>query len=260
MRFVSVLCSAVLTGITVAACTDTPTGLDGLPPGSTPSPAIAAGETFSHISITSPSTPTFSMEVASSRQMSATLHYSAGGTLASAPYAQWRSSDECIATVTNASPSWGLVRAVTAGTTRIIAEAWGRADTVTVTVTGSGNSDPGCYERQWIWDYEDVSFTGAPAKRYRVRAGEKVDRVVLFAAPRPDYTLSVGRRITLRSELWYDQGGRLNGRGFVVFSTTDGSVATITPRGVVTALQPGRTKIIARLGSSYADTIPLHVR
>jgi hypothetical protein len=257
----SALASVLLIGTLASACSDNPIAMEPAtlnPDGATMS--VKAGETFSHVRITNPTVKSVSSTVGGARQMAATLYYSAGGTLPGAPYTQWRSMDACVASVTNASPSWGLVRGVKAGTTLIIAETWGKADTVAVTVTGTGNLDPTCADREWSWDYSDVSFTGTPATRYKVAAGEKMTRVVLFAGPKPDYTISAGKSVTLRSELWYSRGGKLNGRGFVTFSVTDGSVASISSTGVVTGRTSGRTKVIARLGTSHADTVPLYVR
>jgi hypothetical protein len=257
----SILVSAVAfaTALT-AACNDSPLGIDQAalqqPEASL---SIQTGDTYSHITLTDPSAPTFGMAVGGSKQMSALLHYTSGATLASAPYAQWMSSNNCVASVTSANPSWGMVRGVKAGTARIIVSSWGKADTVTVTVTGTGDLDPGCEARQWSWDYSDVSFTGTPATSYGTSAGEVLRQVVLFASPRPTYTIRRGATHTVRSELWYSRGGKLNGAGFVNFSTTDGSVATITNRGVVTGRGAGRVKVIARLGQ-FSDTVPLYVR
>jgi hypothetical protein len=260
MRKATVAAVMVLGSALVAGCSDSPLGLDepGLVP-SDPSLAVSVGETFSHIKITTPSVKSVSMTVGGSRQMAATLYYSAGGTLAGVPYAHWRSTDPCVATVTSASPSWGLVRGVKSGTTKIIADSWYKADTVTVTVTGTGDLDPGCALRQWVWDWKDVSFTGTPASSYSVASGEKLVQVVLFAGPKPDWTIARGSTVTLRSEMWYDRGGKRNGRGSVTFASFDHSVATISSRGVVTGHAAGRTKIVARLGN-LADTVPIFVR
>jgi hypothetical protein len=261
MRNTTVASVVLLGSILAVGCEQTPTGIQSPAlAASDPALAVTSGETFSHILISQPSAKSLSLAVGASSQMASTLHYNRGGTLPSAPYAQWRSTDPCVATVTNASPSWGMVRGVKSGTTRIISEAWGKADTITVTVTGTGDLDPTCASRQWVWNSRDVSFTGSPASSYGVASGEKLRRVVLFAGPRPDYTLDAGGKVTLRSELWYDKGGKLNGRGYVVFSSTDESVATINSKGVVTARGSGRTKIIARLGTTLADTVPLYVR
>jgi hypothetical protein len=194
--------------------------------------------------------------------MVAKLFYNLGGTLPGVPYGQWRSTDACVASVTNGPTSWGLVTGVAAGSALIIVEAFGKADTVAVTVTGSGNLNPNCAANEWSWNLSDLSFTGSPLKatKYGVAAGEKLVRVVLFAGPKPDYTIGVGGKVTLKSELWYDKGGKLAGKGFVTFSSSDPSVATITSNGVAKGIQPGRVKIIARLGSTFADTVPLYVR
>ena len=246
---------AVLSSVLSAACSDSPTSVAPLEV-SGPSLGVTTGETFSHIALTDPAATSISLGVGATQQMAATLFYSQGGTLPSAPYGQWMSMDECVATVTNASPSWGLVKGVKAGTAKIIVSAWGKADTVSVSVTGTGDLDPTCAERQWQWDYSDVSFTGAPATSYAVGAGETLKQVVLFA---PKDTLAVGTKKTLRAEMWYSKGGKLNGKGYVGFSTTDGSIATINSSGVVLAKAAGRVKVIARLGA-LADTGPLYVK
>jgi hypothetical protein len=254
------VCVLVAT-VLASACEEIPTGTsDPALLDRRPDRAVSAGETFTHIGITRPETEPFAMTVGETRPFSARLFYSAGGSLPSSPYAQWRSTDPCVATVTNASPRWGMVTGVRAGTTRIIAEAWGSADTVTVTVSGDADLDPRCHDRQWLWNYDDVSFTANYAKPYRVAPAEKLVRLVLFARPRPDYTIATGQKFTLRSELWYDGGGKLNGKKWVQFRSTDASVARVNSRGgTVIGVAPGRTKIIATLGQ-FSDTIPLYVR
>jgi hypothetical protein len=251
----------LMASVLASACEEIPTGTSdpGLLDGHAQR-AVSAGEAFTHIGITTPDTDALAMTVGETRPFSARLFYSAGGYLPSSPYAQWRSTDPCVATVTNTSPRWGVVTGLRAGTTRIIAEAWGSADTVTVTVSGDEDLDPGCDDRQWLWDYDDVSFTANYAKPYGVAPGEKLVRLVLFARPRPDYTIATGQKSTLRSELWYDGGGKLNGKKWVQFRSTDASVAQVTSRGgTVTGVAPGRTKIIASLGQ-FSDTVPLYVR
>jgi hypothetical protein len=254
------LAAAVLFGsVVLTACDEIPTSVEQSLSPSEADLSVRTGEAFSHVQITNPSGGTATVAVGGSTQMAARLFYSRGGSLAGAPYTQWRSTDDCVATVTSASPSWGLVRGVSAGTTLIIAEAWGSADTVTVTVSGSGNLDASCADRQWSWDYNKPSFTGTPVKRNTVAPGEVVRSLVLFAGPRPDYTLSRGQKVTLKSELWYNRGGKLKANSFVSFTSTDGAVATVTAKGVVRAQGSGRTKIIARLGQ-FADTVPIYVR
>jgi hypothetical protein len=256
--------SVLLLGSTlVAACNDSPTGADQplLADNTEPSLGVSAGETFTAIGITNPSSRTLSLSLGDSKQMSAMLRYNRGGTLAASPYASWRSSDNCVATVTSRSPSWGLVKGVRSGTALIIAEAWGKADTVVVSVSGSKRPDDSCYEAEWKFDLRDVSFTGAPltAAEYRregPKAGERLTDLVLFAPKDP---LKVGQSLVLSSELRYNRGGRLDGRKWVSFSVTDGAVARITRDGKVTAVGRGRTKVVARLGQ-YADTVPLYVR
>jgi hypothetical protein len=255
------LAAAVLFGSVLAtACDEVPTAVDhsALSP-SAADLSVRSGETFSNVRITSPSNGSASLAVGGSQQMAAALFYSRGGRLPGAPYTQWRSADDCVATVTSASPSWGMVRGISAGTTQIIAEAWGRADTVTVRVTGAGNLDASCADRQWLWDYNDASFTATRIRRNTVQPGEVVRSLVLFAGPRPDYTISRGGKVTLRAEMWYSRGGKLIANSFASFTSTDGSVATVTSTGVVTGRSSGRTKIIARLGQ-FADTVPLYVR
>lgn len=224
---------------------------------SEPSESVSAGEKFVAVEITNPDRPSFSLRVGQNKQMTARLRYNRGGSLPSAPYAQWMSTNNCVASVTNSYGNWGKVTGVKAGTALIIVTAFGKADTVKVKVEGTGNRDSGCEKREWSWDYDDISFTGKPASSYNVRAGEKLKRLVLFAPKEP---LRVGEKTKVISELWYDKGGKLNGAGYVTFMSTDGSIATINSKGVVTGRSPGRVKLIARLGTSYADTVPLIVQ
>jgi hypothetical protein len=261
MRHAFVAPAALLGALALAACDTTPVSVGSGDLASTePGLAVNTGEKFSFIRIITPKKATWSMKPDTTKQMKAKLYFSEGGTLAAVPYASWRSTDECVATVTNAHPSWGKVKSLRSGSTLIIAEAFGEADTVAVTVTGGTPPDPACYDAGWAWDFTDVSFTGTPASSYGTSAGESLTRLVLFAGPKPDWTISTGAGVRLRSELWYDQGGKLNGRGFVTFSVTDGAVARIDQTGLVTGLAAGRTKVIARLGGSFADTVPLYVR
>ena len=160
--------------------------------------------------------------------------------------------------MTTTSPSWGKVTGVKSGTTLLIATAFGKSDTVKVTVTGTGNLDSGCYTRLWTFNTNDVSFTGTPATSYSVRSGETLRKVVLFAPKTP---AKVGYTKKLISELWYSSGGKLNGVPYVTFTSTDGSVASIDYRsGIATGRKIGRTKIIVRMGTSMADTVPLYVQ
>jgi hypothetical protein len=262
MRNVTIASVVLLGSVLAAACNESPVSTDTtLLAGNQPSLGLSAGETFSSILITNPTTTTFALAPGGSKQMSATLKYSLGGTLAGVPYATWRSSDDCIATVTSASPSWGLVRGVASGTALIIAEAWGKADTVQVTVSGTAPLSQACLDAAWSWDYTDESFTEAPltGTQYKLagpKAGEKLTQVVLFA---PKDSVPVAGTVQIASELRYDLGGKLNAKGYVVFSVLDGAVAKVGLTGKVTALAPGRTKVIARLGE-FADTVPVYVR
>lgn len=266
----SIAAIMALGSVLTTACSDNPMGVDAVSsglagadigPSTGPSLGLSPGETFSFITIDDPAEASVSMTEGSTSQMLATLHYSLGGTLLGVPYANWRSSDNCVATVSSALPSWGLVTGVAAGTAHIIVESWGKSDTVSVTVAGPSAPSAACYENDWSWNYNDVSFTGTPRtpKKWSVGAGEKLVRVVLFAGPKPDYTILRGAKTTLKSEMWYDRGGKTGGKGYVVFSVTEGSVASVNNLGVVTGLNPGRTKVIARLGT-LADTVPIYVR
>jgi uncharacterized protein YjdB len=250
--------TSVALGGALAACQDgspSPTG-----PGAAslaPRASVTTGEVPVRLGITNPSASTYSLAAGSSKQMSGTIYYSKGGTLPSSPYAAWSSSDPCVATVTSAYPSWGKVVGVAPGTARIIASAWGHADTVTVTVTGTGTASSACYSRLWTFNLNDASFTGTPATSYLVKAGEHLSKLVLFA---PKDSLAVGTTRKLVGEMWYDQGGKLNGLGYVNFTSTDGSVAAVDfQNGVVTPKARGRTKVIMHLGN-MADTVPVYVR
>jgi hypothetical protein len=237
------------------ACNDATAPREPLRAPSDLNASVRTGEKFTKIAITSPNVTATTMYVGAYKQMYATLYYSLGGTLAGVPYAQWSSVDPCIASVTSASPSWGRVKGVKAGKTKIIASAWGKADTITVTVSGTGNTDPNCYTRTWSFNTSDVSFTGTPATSYGVKTGETLKKLVLFA---PKYPMKVGGTLKLVSELWYSGGGKLNGVPYVNFSSTNGAVATVDYRsGYVSAKSVGRTKMIVRLGTNMADTVPL---
>jgi hypothetical protein len=253
------LVPAMLVLVTAAtACGDAATAPNAIGPSATPSASVRTGETFRKIAITSPSVSALSLTTGTIKQMAGTLYYSLGGTLPSSPYAAWSSSDPCVATVTSAYPSWGKVTAVAPGTARIIASVWGKADTVTVTVTGTGTPSQACYDKLWYFNTSDVSFTGTPSTSYHVSAGETLKKVVLFA---PKDTLTVSELRTLSSELWYSAGGKLNGVPYVNFTSTDAGVATVDfQKGVVTARAPGRTKLIVRLGTNMADTVPVFVK
>ena len=260
MRFTHIAPAIVLGTVLLNGCGESPVAVEpSMLSESEPSLAVRTGETLSKLVIKDPSTSAFTLGLGDSKQMSATLMYSRGGTLSSAPYATWRSSDNCVATVTSASPSWGRVRGVRSGTALIISEAWGKADTVKVTVSGSNYPTKACYDAEWSWDYSDVSFTGSPASSYTVRAGEALRKLVLFAGPNSNYTIGVGAQAPLRGEMWYSKGGKLNAAGYATFAVTDGSVADINRKGVVTGLKAGRTKVIVRLGE-FSDTVPLYVR
>jgi len=258
MRSRFLLPCALLGSSLLAACSDdtatTPNG--EAPPVAN---ALTTGEKFSYIKITSPTTTTYSLGVGGIKQMYAKLYFSLGGVLSSTPYATWYSVDPCIAKVTSASPSWGKVTGVKYGTTKVIVTYGGKADTVKVSVTGTGNLDSGCYTRLWTFNTSDVSFTGTPATSYYVKSGEVLKKLVLFAPK--DYTSwYVGKQKYVIGELWYNYGGKLNGRPYVSFMSTDGSVASIDPKtGYVIARKVGRTKLIMSLGNK-ADTIPLYVK
>lgn len=260
MRCTMIASALLLGSVALAGCNDSPLAVEQSSlSGSVPSLAVRTGESYASIRITNPSSQRFTISPGSTFQMAGILEFSAGGTLPSVPYAQWRSSDNCVADVTSGYPSWGLVKGLKSGTAMIIAEAWGRADTVEVTVSGTDYPSEKCYDAEWKWDYKDVSFTGSPAHTYSVAPGEALKSVVLFAGPGSEYTVKSGESATLVSELWYSKGGRWNARGFATFSVTDGAVATINRRGVVTGLKAGKTKVIARLGA-MSDTVPLYVR
>jgi uncharacterized protein YjdB len=249
-------------GALLAACADSTTA----PEATSPAPvnaAIRTGETFKYIAITNPSTTTYAMTVGATKQMAGTLYYSLGGTLPSSPYATWYSVDPCVASVTSVSPSWGLVKGVKAGTTLIIATAFGKSDTVKVSVTGTGNLDLTCEARLWTFNWSDISFTGTPAPYYPYPkmpvAGATITKLVTFGWKD---TLTVGMTRDLKSELRYTDGARLNAESYGArYLSTNGAVATVNSMtGLVTAVGRGRTKIIQNLGSSKKDTIPVFVK
>ena len=252
----------IVGGALLTACSDVstaPMAEETVEPGAV-NAAIRSGETYKYIAIKDPSTTTYSMAVGASKQMLATLYYSLGGTLSSNPYATWYSVDPCVATVTTASPSWGMVKGVKAGTTMIIATAWGKSDTVTVSVTGTGNLDLTCETRLWTFNWSDVSFTGTPQGTYTKMptTGATISKVVTFGWKD---TLTVGQTRDLKGELWYTDGTKLNAESYGArYISTNGTVATVSSiSGLVTAVAKGRTKIIQTLGSK-ADTVPVFVR
>src|SRR5688500_12605009 len=120
------LASVLVLGTSLlSGCADSPLAVEQTTLASTaPSLAVRTGETFVGISITNPSTRSISLALGGTTQMSGILKYSLGGTLPTAPYAKWRSNDTCVASVTSASPSWGLVKGLKSGTALIIAEAF----------------------------------------------------------------------------------------------------------------------------------------
>ena len=247
-------------GALLTACADTTTA----PEATRPAPASAAirtGETFKYIAVTNPTTTTYSLAVGASKQMGATLYYSLGGTLSSVPYATWYSVDPCVASVTSASPSWGLVKGVTAGTTLIITTAWGKSDSVKVTVTGTGNTDLTCAARLWTFNWSDLSFTGTPLTSYTKwpATGATMTKLVTYGWRD---SLTVGQARDIKSELFYTDGTRLNAETYGArYISTNGAVATVnSTTGLVTAVAKGRTKIIQALGSSKKDTIPVFVK
>ena len=252
---------ALWTGLLLTRCGEgstAPEAVEDAEPGPA-SAAVQTGETFKSIAITNPTTTTFGMGVGGSYQMRATLYYSLGGTRDGVPYTAWSAVDPCITSVTSVSPSWGLAKGVKAGSTLVIATAFGKSDTVKVTVTGIGNTDPTCETRIWTFNFADASFTTIPKYTIMPLTGETLTRIVLFGWKD---TLLVGATRDLRSEMQYTGVGRLNGElhGVKYFST-DGRVATVDPRtGAVRAVASGRTRMIVSLGTGKTDTVPVYVR
>jgi hypothetical protein len=130
-----------------------------------------------------------------------------------------------------------------------------------VTVTGAGNRDATCEARLWTFNWLDASFVTTPLGSYTKfpTTGATITKLVTFGWKD---TLTVARTRDIKSELWYTDGTRLNAEMFGArYLSTNGAVATVnSTTGLVTALAPGRTKIIQKLGNSLADTIPVFVK
>jgi uncharacterized protein YjdB len=248
-NFISVV---LLGGAFLTACSDAATSPEAEAPNV--SAAVKRGEKFVKVAITSPTAPSISLGVGATAQITSKLYYNRGGTLKGAPYVAYSSSDPCVATVTSAYPSWGLVKGVKGGTVQIYAEAWGKADTITVTVEGSDDLDPSCGERRAAARRADESF-GLPAGSYAVKAGEKLTKLVLFAPKAP---VVAGQKVTLVAELWYSGGGKLLANRYVGFRSTAPSVASVATGGVVRGVAPSTANVIVRLGT-MADTVPVTV-
>jgi hypothetical protein len=247
-------------GFLMAACADSatePTSNVNALVDTEASLAVRTGEVFSRTAINGLTSR--SLTVGSTLQLSNTLYYSLGGTLSGIPYSSWRSTDPCVVTVTSASPSWGNLKGISAGSAKVIATAFGKSDTVSVTVTGDGNLDSKCSNVIEPLPSSNYSM-GTPATRYGTKAGEKPTRIVLFAPPSP---LAVGTKQKLVAEMWYSAGGKLLANTYVTFETTDGAIATVVTgsgatNGTVTARKVGAARIIARLGQ-FADTVMVRV-
>jgi len=248
-NFISV---ALLSGAFLTACSDAATAPNAEAPAV--SAAIRSGEKLVRVAITSPTATSISLGVGATAQLTSKMYYSRGGSLPGVPYVAYSSSDPCVATVTSAYPSWGRVKGVRGGTVQIYAEAWGKADTITVTVEGSGNLDPNCGERRKAARRADESF-GNPAGSYSVRAGEKLTKLVLFA---PKASVPAGRKVKLVAELWYSGGGKLLANRYVWFNSTAPATASVVRGGDVTGRTPGTANVIVHLGN-MADTVPVTV-
>jgi hypothetical protein len=246
---------ALAISLLASACADDVTA----PTPAADAPAVASpyiSGSFQRIVITTPSTSYYSMGVGGVKQMYGRLYYTSGS-ISSSPYASWSSVDPCVAKVSSVSPTWGKVTGIKSGTVYIIASAWGKADTVKVTVTGTGNLDSGCYTRWWTWNYNDASFTATPATSYSVKSGEVLKKLVTFA---PKSSIKVGYTYNLLTEMWYSGGGKLKGEPYVTYTTQNGLIATIDAKtGVVRGRAVGKTKAIAKLGS-MSDTVPIIIQ
>jgi hypothetical protein len=241
-----IFASAALLGATfLSACTDASTA----PEAETAevNAAVRNGERLSRVVLSASRT---SVRVGQSAAISAKMYFSRGGTLPGGGFVRYASTEPCVAAAFR-----GGFRGIKAGTALIIGEFAGKSDTVKVTVTGSGNTDPNCEKRYTVGGPNDES-NGSPAGRNTVKSGEKMTRLVLFA---PKGALRVGSAITLVSEMWYNRGGRYNAVNFATYRSTNPSVASVaTKGGKVTARAAGTTKVISRLGQ-FADTVLVRV-
>jgi hypothetical protein len=256
----------LLASALVSACADHDNSASTAPAAEQPAPLnarIRTGEKFVRVGITNPATTSHALSVGATKQMAATLYYNLGGTIDSKPYATWYSVDPCVASVSTTFLTKGLVKGVRAGSTKIIVTAFGKSDTVNVTVSGAGNLDARCEERLWGFNFRDVSFTTKPAPFYPYpkmpKTGARIGKLVTLGWTD---TLSVGQRRDVKSELWYTDGARLNAELYGArYLSTNGAVASVNSMtGAVVAVSKGRTTIIQKLGNSLADTIPVIVR
>ena len=256
----------LLASALVSACADHDDSASTAPEAEQPAPvsaAIRTGERFVRVGITNPAATSYSLSVGASKQMAATMYYNLGGTLDSKPYATWHSVNPCVASVSTSFLTKGLVKGVRAGSTKIIVTAFGKSDTVDVTVSGAGNLDVTCEQRVWGFNFKDISFTTKPAPYYPYPrmpvTGAKIRRLVTFGWTD---TLAVGQRRDIKSELHYTDDAKLNAEPYGArYLSTNGAVATVnSTTGLVVAVAKGRTTIIQKLGNSLADTIPVIVR
>lgn len=186
--------------------------------------------------------------------LSSRMFFSRGGEMPGAPYVRWSSSNACIASVAGGAANGTELRGLRRGTVEVIASFAGKADTLRVTVTGDSTAAADCEARRTA--RADDESDGQPSARLRVRAGERVTRVVLFNEPG---TLMRGDSLLLTSELWFSGGGRLRGPPRVRFSSLDVGVAQVNERsGWVRGLAPGVARIAVRF-SALADTIEVRV-
>lgn len=237
--------AAVLGAAFLSACTDTSTAPEA--DKAEVNAAVRNGERLSRVVLSASKT---SVRVGQSASISSRMYFSRGGTLAGGGFVRYSSTEPCVAVAFR-----GGFRGVKAGTSLIIGEFAGKADTVKVTVTGGGNTDPGCEKRYTVGGPNDES-NGTPTGRNTVKSGEKMTKLVLFA---PRGALRVGSTITLVSEMWYNRGGRYNAAPFVTYRSTNPDVASVAVKGgKVTARRVGSTRVISRLGQ-FADTVMVRV-
>ncbi len=166
------------------------------------------------------------LDIGGTLQLAAAVQDSAGQPMSVS--VAWTSSDPNIATVT---PT-GLVRALASGAARIQASAGGLQSATQVTVSEVAAAPP-----------PPVGSASATVARIRVDG----------APP----SLSVGGSAQLRAIPLDERGASVPGKT-IGWSSSDASVATVTPGGLVGAASPGSVTLTARSGT-VTQTVTLQV-
>jgi len=183
--------------------------------------AYSAPGTLSSIAVTQGSPP--SLRVSLTQQFVATGKYSDGTTEDITSQVTWASSASSIATISAA----GLATGVAVGTTNITASLSGiTSPSVTLTV-----------------------IAGTPSRTL----------VAIALFPQSPPTLAVGFTQGFLANGTYSDGTTAIITSQVTWSSSNPSVATITPGGLATGIVAGTTQIIATLGSISSPAVTLTV-